>query len=347
MIKSLLDKYVRRLLLLLAAIGIWPGTGVAAGSPQPPVAIVFDTDIGNDCDDAMALAVIHALQNRNACKLLAVTLTNPDPLAGQMVDAINTFYGRPDIPIGVNPGAPVVFKTSKFLKAALDHPHDFDPAKAPPAIAVLRKSLSDAPDGSVVIVQVGFFTNLAKLLDSAPDEYSALSGRDLIRQKVRLLSLMAGAFAPVHGQNYFLEFNVEYDIAAAIKVAREWPTPAVWSGAEIGNAVLFPAKAVDNDFAYVPRHPVRESYQLFNPTPHERPCYDLTSVLQAVWPDRDYFALSGPGQVEVLPDSFTRFTPGKNGRDRHLIVDASRAARLRELFAAFVSEAPAAPTKGN
>ena len=37
------------------------------------VRLVFDTDIGGDIDDAMALAVIHALQNRNECRLLAVT----------------------------------------------------------------------------------------------------------------------------------------------------------------------------------------------------------------------------------------------------------------------------------
>ena len=65
-----------------------------AADPPVPVNPIFDTDIGNDCDDAMAWAVIHALRNRGECRLLAVTLTNPDPLAGQLVDAINTFYGR-------------------------------------------------------------------------------------------------------------------------------------------------------------------------------------------------------------------------------------------------------------
>lgn len=324
----------------MAAIAFMPAG--AATAPAKPVNLIFDTDIGNDCDDAMALAVIHALQNRNACRLLALTLTNPDPLAGEFLDAINTFYGRPDIPIGVNPDAPVAKKDSPFLKAAKDYPHDFDAAKAPRALALLRKTLAAAEDGGVVLVQVGFFTNLAKLLDSPPDEFSPLPGKELIKKKVKSLSLMAGAFSPVRAQNYFLEFNVKYDIAAAIKVANEWPTPAVWSGAEIGEAITFPARVVDNDFAYVPKHPVYDAYQLFRATPHERPCYDLTSVLQAVWPDRDYFAISTPGKVDVMPDSFTKFTPTKDGRDRYLTVDRGRAARIRELFAALVTEAPAA-----
>ncbi len=332
---------MKKSLLFLCALALGLPGSYAAEMPPKPVNLIFDTDIGNDCDDAMALAVIHALQNRNACRLLAVTLTNPDPLAGRLIDAINTFYGRPDIPIGVNPASPVVHKESKFLKAALNHPHDFDPAMAPAAVALLRRTLAAAEDQSLVLVQVGFFTNLATLLDSPPDAASPLAGRELVKRKVKWLSLMAGAFAPVRGQNYFLEFNVKFDIPAAVKVAREWPTPAVWSGAEIGEAVLFPAKVVDRDFAYVARHPVQESYQLFRPTPHERPCYDLTSVLHAVWPDRDYFALSVPGKIEVLPDSFTKFVPAKDGRDRYMIVDRERSMRLRELFAALVTEAPA------
>lgn len=308
-----------------------------------PVKLIFDTDIGNDCDDAMALAVIHALQNRGACELLAVTLTNPDPLAGRLVDAINTFYGRPDIPIGVNPAAPVAVKISRYLKAAENYPHDFAPDKAPGAVALLRRTLAAAEDGGVVLVQVGFFTNLAALLDSPPDDVSPLPGRELIKRKVHLLSLMAGQFYPMQGNNYYFEYNVRFDIPAARKVAAEWPTPAVWSGVEIGDAVTFPAVAVDHDFAYARKHPVYESYQLYRPTPHERPCFDLTSVLYAVWPERGYFALSVPGNVEVLPDSFTKFAPARGkvvGRDRYLIVNQEHVARTREVLTALVTEPP-------
>ena len=36
------------------------------------VPIIFDTDMGNDIDDAMALAIIHQLERRGAVELLAV-----------------------------------------------------------------------------------------------------------------------------------------------------------------------------------------------------------------------------------------------------------------------------------
>ena len=114
--------------------------------------------------------------------------------------------------------------------------------------------------------------------------------------------------------------------------------PIVWSGWEIGQAIPFPAHAIDHDFAWAQRHPVPEAYQLYNHTPHERPTWDLTSALYAIFPDRDYFTLSGAGKVLVEPDGFTRFTPAKNGRDRFLLVNDAQAARLRGLFAAWCSE---------
>ena len=63
--------------------------------------MIFDTDMGNDIDDAIALAVLHALQTHGEAQLLAVTVTKDHELAGPFVDGINTFYGRGEIPIGV------------------------------------------------------------------------------------------------------------------------------------------------------------------------------------------------------------------------------------------------------
>ncbi len=346
-------KKLRQLLscgLLGAAASALP----AAPAPAQPVAIVFDTDMGNDVDDALALGLIHALETRGACKLVAVTLTNPEDLAGRYVDAVNTFYGRGDIPIGVNPAAPKT-NPSKFLKVAtatdasgkLVFPHDLDPATAPRAVPLLRKVLAAAGDQEIVLVQVGFFSNLAALIDSPADEFSPLPGRELVAKKVKLLSAMAGAFQTVNGNNHIIEYNVRLDVPRAQKMTRDWPTPIVWSGWEIGMAITFPAWAVERDFG-ARRHPLPESYQLYNPTPHERPCWDLTSVLQVVYPERGYYTLSVPGRVTVENDGFTKFVPAKPrqendaaaNRDRFLIVDPVQAGRNRELFAA-LAVAPA------
>ena len=109
-------------------------------------------------------------------------------------------------------------------------------------------------DGSVVIVQVGFSTNLARLLDSKPDAARPLDGLTLVRRKVRLLSAMAGNFAPAGGKR-FKEFNVATDIASAKKLVQQWPTPIVVSGFEVGNAILYPHRSIEQNYNYVPHHP--------------------------------------------------------------------------------------------
>lgn len=311
-----------------------------------PVRVILDTDIGNDVDDALALAMLHNLQARGECDLLAVTITKDHALCAPYVDALNTFYGRGTVPIGIVRGGATP-DDSKFLGLAtekegsrLRYPHDLkDGARAPEATALLRKVLAAQPDASVVLIQVGFSTNLVRLLDSAADKYSPLSGRELVSSKVRELSIMAGAFAPIEGRTH-LEYNVVEDLPAARRLAAEWPTPIVWSGFEVGLAIPYPAVSIEKDFSYVARHIVQESYQLYEPTPHERPTWDLTSALFAVRPDRGYFSLSEPGTVSISETGETTFTPVASGRDRYLIVDALQVARVKEALAMLCSEPP-------
>jgi hypothetical protein len=309
-----------------------------------PVPIIFDTDMGNDVDDAMALAMIHNLGKRGACKLLAVTVTKDHPKAAAYIDALNTFYGQPDIPIGVVRDGPTKDE-GKYLRATDDeakYPRDLKSgADAPDALVLLRKTLAAQPDQSVTLIQVGFFTNFARLLDTPADEHSPLNGRDLIAGKVKVLSIMAGAFQTIGGHdNHYIEYNVKYDIPAARKLAAEWPSPIIWSGFEIGVAASYPHQSIERDFNYVPHHPVKDSYYLYDPPPHDRPTWDLTSVLAAVYPDRGYFTLSVPGGVTVGEDGFTRFSNKDKGRDRFLIMDAAQAARVREACVHLTAEPP-------
>lgn len=310
------------------------------------VKIIFDTDMGNDVDDALALAMLHSLQNRGESELLAVTLTKDHQQVAPYIDAINTFYGRPDIPIGVTDSGvtPEVSRftglTQETVNGELVFPHDLNEVdQAPSAVELLREVLVSQPDGSVVIVQVGFSTNLARLLQTGGDRISSLSGRELVAQKVKHISIMAGAFERI-GDNIHLEFNVARDIPAAQRLADDWPTPVIWSGFEVGLAIRYPAASIEHDFAYSTRHPIPESYQLYIPTPHERPTWDLTSVLWAVRPDRDYFQLSPEGRVQVEEDGETVFREEEGGLHRYLIASELDVVRAQEVLAALVSEPP-------
>ncbi|TWU04706.1 nucleoside hydrolase [Stieleria varia] len=324
---------------------------VIAQDGSAPVPLIFDTDIGNDCDDVLALGMIHALQSRGECELLAVTTTKDHELAAPFVDCVNTFYGRGGIPIGVCRSG-VTPEPGKFnvLAEAMDngklrYPHDLMSGKdAPDAVALLRDVLAGADDGSVVICQVGFSTNLANLLTSPADKHSPLAGTDLVKQKVRLLSIMAGAFTQIENDKGELydhkEYNVVKDLPAATKLCEKWPTPIVWSGFEIGRNLRYPHQSILSDYRYVKHHPLPEAYTLYIPPPHDRPTWDLTSVLYAVRPEAGYFDLSADGNVSVGADGLTTFNAMPGGRDRHLIIREDQKPRVVEALTLLSSQPP-------
>lgn len=327
--------------LLLAALTI----PISSPAAEKPVGLIFDTDICGDVDDVLALGMIHAMESRGDCKLLAVTVSVDNPKTVPFVDLVNTFYGRGGIPIGGvgDRGVKLEGKYLKMVDAVDDgkprYPHDL--TAAPAATAVLRKALAARPDQSVVIVQVGFSTNLDRLLDTPGDEFSPLSGVELVKAKVRFLSLMAGAFTSIKGDDHYREYNIIKDVPSCARMVAKWPTEMIWSGFEIGIALPYPATSIERDYGYVKHHPLAEAYYLYNPPPHNRPTWDLTSVLHAVHPDRGYFDLSPPGDVTIEKDGFSRYAAAANGRNRYLILpDEARKARVLEALVQLSSQPP-------
>ena len=316
-------------LALIAAFWVLPALA-------QPVHLIFDTDMGNDIDDALALAEIHGLESRGEVKLLAVTVTKDNPWAAVYVDIVNTFYGRPGIPIGVVRNGKTnddgkynrVVAERRDEHGVLVYPRRLHSgADAPEAVHLLRQVLVAEADGAVTIVQVGFFTNLARLLDSQPDAASPLNGRALVAKKVRLLSVMAGWFPT--GEP---EYNVKIDLPATRKLFAEWPTPIVASGFEIGEAIRYPAASIERDFKWAPNHPVAEAYRAYDKMPYDRQTWDLTAVLYAARPDRGYFSLSPAGTISADAAGRTTLAPDPNGRHRYLIASPEQARRVREAF---------------
>ncbi|MGH9503803.1 MAG: nucleoside hydrolase [Terriglobales bacterium] len=318
---------------------------LSAAFAQAPAGIIFDTDMGNDVDDALALAMLHAFASRHEVNLLAVTITKDNKWAAPYVDLVNTFYGRPDIPIGAvrngktpesNPMIQVPAERRR-PDGSFVYPHRIlDGAQAPEAVSLLRQTLARQADASVVIVQVGFSTNLARLLETRPDTASPDDGPTLVRKKVRLLAVMAGNFAD--GKS---EFNLAQDVPSAVKLFQDWPTPIVVSGFEIGAALAFPAQRIEHDFGYVQDHPVAEAYRSYMKMPYDRPTWDLTAVLYAVRPDENYFSLSPPGTITVLPDGSSRFEPSPTGNRRYLVLKDEQRARTLEAMILLASQPPA------
>jgi inosine-uridine nucleoside N-ribohydrolase len=306
-----------------------------------PVRVIFDTDMGNDVDDALALGILHALETRGEAKLLAVTITKDNPYAAAFVDLEDTFYRRGDIPIGIvksgkTPNDSAMIRVPSERRnpdGSYVYPRRMALGAAPDAVAVLRQALGKEQDASVTIVQVGFSTNLARLLDSKADESSPLTGAQLVAKKVSLLVTMAGHFPPAQP-----EYNVVTDIPSAQKVFAEWPTPVVFSGFEIGQALLFPARSIEHDFSWVRDHPVVDAYRNYMHMPYDRPTWDLTAALYAVRPDSRYFSLSPNGTVRVDDKGNTLFTASAAGKHRYLILDEAAKARTLEALILLASQ---------
>ncbi len=327
-------------------------------SPAAPVPVIFDTDITGDVDDVLALGMLHTLADRGQCEILAVTISKEHPLAAAFVDAVNTYYGRPDIPIGV--GENLKPRESKYLQlvetkdaGGFRYPYDVGVTVQPEkAVPLIRRVLEEAENGSVAIIQVGLATNLAQLLKTD-------DAKELIEEKVDHLSVMAGAFETILGNNHYLEANVINDVPSMQVLANEWPdtVPVIWSGFSIGVAARYPRESIARDFEYVPHHIVKEAYLLHSGPEHDRPTWDLTSVLYSVFPDRGYFDFSEHGRVSVADDGFTQFTtvrgkgwdderpapknlPPARRRDRYLKMTPSQSKRVLEALVQFVSQPP-------
>jgi hypothetical protein len=291
---------------------------------------IIDTDMGNDVDDALAIAVAHALQARGVLTLDSVILSRAGHDAAAFCAALNTFYGCPDIPVGVMRSG-LASAQNRFLHLSQHWPHRYDPETAPDALPLLRQRLQALPDGSVTLVQIGFATNTAALLRDPADVA-------LIQRKVKQLSVMAGAFVPIDGDAAFKEFNVMCDIPAMQQIALHWPTAVIWNGFEVGNALRYPHQSIEHDFGWTARHPVVEGYRAYCAPDEDRQSWDLVSVLFPAYPDRGYVDVSEPGRVTVADDGATSFVESPSGQHRVLQLRPDQQPRLLEALVQLVSQ---------
>jgi purine nucleosidase len=282
-----------------------------SAGPDTP-AIILDTDLSSDVDDAGAVAVLHALADRGEADILAMMISSGDPWSGPCLDALNTSFGRPDIPIGViNPAE--VIDESKYTAYIANHfHHDFSLADdREDAFLLYRKILAQQPDNSVSIVTIGYLSNLARLLNSGPDQYSPLDGLALVKTKVKRLVCMGGKFPKGR------EWNFYRDAGATVATMQRWPTPITFVGFEIGSRVKT-GKALRE---VSETQPLRVAYQRYNQTSN-RESWDQVAVLVAVHPEKSrpkYWSLAKPGRVVVEEDGSNTWQSEAKGQGRYLL----------------------------
>jgi inosine-uridine nucleoside N-ribohydrolase len=290
----------------------------SAQKPTEPVKIIFDTDMGPDFDDVGAITILHALAAKGECDILATLASDGYAYIAPTLEVFNRYFQKPNIPVGVpGPDAPsfscpnhwndsLVVKYLPKIKTNKDYPS---------ATEVYRRVLAAQPDRSVVVVTVGFLSNLEMLLKSEPDQYSQLSGKDLVAQKVRKWVAMAGGFPEGN------EFNVNQHAKASGYVFQNWPTPILFSGFEIGVKIMtgnkvatIGTKGSPVQWAY---HYCLSNYE--NKKSENRNSWDHTAVLCAVRNPEDYFYVIGNGTFVCNPDGSNAWNPDKNSNHSFLV----------------------------
>ena len=286
--------------------------------------IIFDTDIGGDCDDAGALAIIHEAVNRKYARLLAVTVSTRDPWACGCADAINRYYGN-NVPVGLCARAPLGDPTvAEFLERYGKHiAENYEnnylqrPAECSlgggfecpeRAVPLMRRLLAAEKGEKITLVVVGSCLNLADLLNSEGDGHSPLSGLELVEAKVDKVVLMGGLFA----ENATPEYNIKTDVPSAEAVFEKCPVPIFISHFDVGLRVMSGGRLLME----APENPAAEAYRFH--VGGKRHSWDPIAAFYAIYGSFGVFSDKRRGKVTVLDDGVTVF---KEGDGMHTLID--------------------------
>lgn len=262
--------------------------------------VIIDTDIFTDVGDVGAIAQVNALMDMGQANLLAVGVDTNSHYSAECVDAVDTYYGHPDIPIGItNPVNSDHGPQPDFIyPCSQNYPEDLQYASSiPTTLTVYRQTLAAQPDHSVTMVCIGYEGRLSELLNSPPDGYSSLSGHDLIAQKVKELVIMGGKYpSSASAADNGPEWNFMIEPAAAKDVADNWPTHIIYDGAEVGFQIISGSGLTSNTPA---NNPVRGTYEIYNGPNSGRFSWDETATYYAITHDSSIFSEVGNGSNSI------------------------------------------------
>jgi inosine-uridine nucleoside N-ribohydrolase len=256
-------------------------------------------------------------------EILGVIVTTENEYAPLCTDAINIHFKRPGIPIGVLKGISFQQNSKYTRQISEEFPHNlqsYDDAED--ATLLYRKLLASQPDTSVIIITIGHLTNLRNLLESKPDQFSNLSGLELIKRKVKLWSCMGGMYPEGKEANFYRP-----DPESTKVCVENWPGQVVFSGWELGNKIKTGGNYVKKILPA--ESPVWRAYQLYNNF-EGRASWDQASVLYAISSSNDYWDLNREGYCKVAEDGSNKWVYAENTNHAYLLekTDSNEVAKI-------------------
>jgi inosine-uridine nucleoside N-ribohydrolase len=172
--------------------------------------IIIDTDIGDDVDDAFAVAL--ALKSPEFDILGFTAAFGDTPARARMLDRILSQAGRGDIPVAM--GAATKVNLNGFSQRHYAEGGQIAPRNYPDAVDFILDQIRRHP-GEITLVAVGPLPNVGALIDKDIATF----------RKLKRVVIMGGAFQPIPNR-YGLgaptqpmpEWNIKNDIASAQKL---------------------------------------------------------------------------------------------------------------------------------
>jgi inosine-uridine nucleoside N-ribohydrolase len=171
--------------------------------------VIIDTDIGDDIDDAFALAL--ALRSPEL-QIIGITTTFGDTeTRAKLVDRFLAEVGRPDIPVAA--GAPTASRGTFTQRRYAEGGHDRKPSH-PDAVAFVLEQIRRYP-GQVTLIAIGPLMNVGAAIDKDAATF----------RKLKRVVMMGGSIKRGYGDLGFgpprppqPEWNILNDIPSAQKL---------------------------------------------------------------------------------------------------------------------------------
>lgn len=282
--------------------------------------ILLDTDMGVDCDDAVALALTLKAENAGLAELVGVTASTTRRGAVATVNAICRYYGKLK-PVGVAARKIPCDDLNAYASVCADKFGESDTAE--PAVKLMRRLLAGS-NGKVTLVAIGPLLNVADLLRSGADEYSPLSGEELVEEKVDEVFIMGGSFAANNAAaggksvSVCAEWNIVQDVESAQYVVKTLRRPVVFVPHEAGEFVFTRKGEGDNPVWYAMQKFAEHNGDDMS-RPVRRYSWDPITCMSVVYDLSRWFALSPYGKVTVTDEGVTEFAEGE-GNARFLML---------------------------
>lgn len=291
-----------------------------------PIPFIIDTDFSSDFDDALAIETAMYYQDLGTIDIKGISLECTSIRGAYAMNALLQAHHREYIPVAVDTQNGIVIG-SKYHFNMSQFPHKEEYYNN--TVSFYRKLLANT-DTPINIITLGQIITMRRLLESQPDNYSPLTGMELVKEKVNAIYICGckESGAPENNMFYVGEDygnNRWYGTQAAGEagqfIAQNWPSDIIFVTAEQGgifNCGLFYKQLDPNGYDLITKGMIDQGYI-------DTGCwsFDMFTVMAAVADKTNTLNLYRlnkiQGNMNIYPNGSSSWNSDSNGRHYRLI----------------------------